>query len=33
MGEMPAKVDIRLVSPEPAPFPDLAEVDLVLPLR
>ena len=33
MGEMPANVDVRLVSPEPAPLPDLAEVDLVVPLR
>jgi phosphoglycerate dehydrogenase-like enzyme len=33
MGEMPANVEVRLVSPEPAPLPDLAEVDLVVPLR
>ena len=33
MGEMPPNVDVRLVSPEPAPLPDLAEVDLVVPLR
>jgi phosphoglycerate dehydrogenase-like enzyme len=33
MGDLPANVDVRLVSPEPAPLPDLAEVDLVVPLR
>jgi phosphoglycerate dehydrogenase-like enzyme len=32
MGELPANVDVRLVPPEPAPVPDLAEVDLVVPL-
>ena len=33
MGEFPANVEVRLASPEPAPLPDLAEVDLVVPLR
>ncbi len=33
MGDLPANVDVRLVSPEPAPLPNLAEVDLVVPLR
>jgi phosphoglycerate dehydrogenase-like enzyme len=32
MGELPANVDVRLVPPEPAPVPDLAVVDLVVPL-
>jgi phosphoglycerate dehydrogenase-like enzyme len=32
MGELPANVDVRLVPPEPAPVPDLAEVDLIVPL-
>src|SRR5258706_2696386 len=32
MGELPANVDVRLVPPEPEPIPDLAEVDLVVPL-
>jgi phosphoglycerate dehydrogenase-like enzyme len=32
MGELPANVDVRLVPTEPAPVPDLAEVDLVVPL-
>lgn len=32
MGDLPANVDVRLVSPEPAPLPDLAEVDLIVPL-
>lgn len=31
MGEMPTNVDVRLASPEPAAFPDLAEVDLIVP--
>jgi phosphoglycerate dehydrogenase-like enzyme len=31
MGDLPANVDVRLVPPEPAPVPDLAEVDLVVP--
>jgi phosphoglycerate dehydrogenase-like enzyme len=31
MGEFPANVDVRLVPPEPAAVPDLAEVDLVVP--
>jgi phosphoglycerate dehydrogenase-like enzyme len=31
MGELPANVDARLVPPEPAPVPDLAEVDLIVP--
>jgi len=33
MGDLPANVEVRLVSPEPAPLPDLAEVDLIVPLR
>jgi phosphoglycerate dehydrogenase-like enzyme len=32
MGEIPANVSVRLVPPEPAPVPDLAEVDLVVPV-
>jgi phosphoglycerate dehydrogenase-like enzyme len=32
MGAFPKNVEIRLVPPEPAPFPDLADVDLVVPL-
>lgn len=32
MGDLPANVDVRLVAPEPAPLPDLAEVDLVVPI-
>ena len=31
IGELPANVDVRLVPPEPAPVPDLAEFDLVVP--
>ena len=31
MGEMPANVDLRLVPAEPAPVPDLAEVELIVP--
>jgi phosphoglycerate dehydrogenase-like enzyme len=31
MGDLPANVDVRLVLPEPAPVPDLAEVDLIVP--
>jgi phosphoglycerate dehydrogenase-like enzyme len=31
MGELPAKVDVRLVPPEPQPVPDLADVELVVP--
>jgi phosphoglycerate dehydrogenase-like enzyme len=31
MGELPANVEVRLVPPEPAALPDLAEVDLVVP--
>jgi phosphoglycerate dehydrogenase-like enzyme len=31
MGELPANVDVRLVPPEPAPVPDLGEVDFVVP--
>ena len=31
MGELPANVDVRLVAPEPAALPDLAEVDLIVP--
>jgi hypothetical protein len=33
MGALPGKVDVRLVPPEPEPVPDLAEVDLVVPVR
>jgi phosphoglycerate dehydrogenase-like enzyme len=33
MGELPANVDVRLVPPEPAPVPDLAEVDLIVPFE
>lgn len=33
MGKLPANVEVRLVSPEPAALPDLGEVDLVVPLR
>jgi len=33
MGAFPPNVEVRLVPPEPAPFPDLAEVDLVVPLK
>jgi phosphoglycerate dehydrogenase-like enzyme len=32
IGELPANVDVRLALPEPAPFPDLADVDLIVPL-
>jgi phosphoglycerate dehydrogenase-like enzyme len=32
MGELPPNVEVRLVPPEPAPIPDLADVDLVVPL-
>jgi len=31
MGELPANVDLRLAPPEPAPVPDLAEVELIVP--
>ena len=31
MGDMPANVDVLLVPPEPAPVPDLAEVELIVP--
>ena len=31
LGDLPANVDVRLVPPEPAPVPDLAEVELVVP--
>lgn len=31
MGELPANVDVLLVPPEPAPVPDLGEVDLIVP--
>ena len=31
MGELPANVDLRLVPPEPAPVPDLADVELIVP--
>jgi phosphoglycerate dehydrogenase-like enzyme len=30
-GELPASVDVRLVSPEPAAAPDLDDVDLIVP--
>jgi phosphoglycerate dehydrogenase-like enzyme len=33
MGELPANVEVRLVAPDPAPLPDLAEIDLVVPLQ
>jgi len=32
MGAVPRNVDVRLVPSETAPFPDLADVDLVVPL-
>lgn len=32
MGDLPPNVDVRLVAPEPAPLPDLAEADLVVPI-
>ena len=32
MGELSANVEVRLVPPEPAPLPDLADVDLIVPL-
>ena len=31
MGGLPANVDVRLVPSEPAPLPDLTEVDLIVP--
>ena len=31
MGELPANVVVRLVPPEPAPVPDLADVELIVP--
>jgi phosphoglycerate dehydrogenase-like enzyme len=31
VGELPPNVDLRLVGPEPAPVPDLADVELVAP--
>src|SRR4051812_44491626 len=31
MGSFPANVEVRLVPPEPAPLPDLAEVELIVP--
>ena len=33
LGELPANVDVRLVPPEPAPVPDLAEVELIVPFN
>jgi phosphoglycerate dehydrogenase-like enzyme len=33
MGALPANVEVRLVAPDPAPLPDLAEIDLVVPLQ
>lgn len=32
MGHLPTNIEVRLVSPEPAPLPDLTEVDLIVPL-
>ena len=32
MGELPPNVEVRLVAAEPAPLPDLSEVDLVVPV-
>ena len=31
MGDLPANLDIRLVPPEPAPVPNLADVELIVP--
>jgi phosphoglycerate dehydrogenase-like enzyme len=31
LGELPATVDVRLVPPEPAPVPDLSQVELIVP--
>jgi phosphoglycerate dehydrogenase-like enzyme len=31
MGDLPPNVDVRLVPPEPAPVPDLADVELIVP--
>lgn len=31
MGDLPANVDVRLVSPEPEHGPDLADIDLIVP--
>ncbi len=31
LGELPASVDVRLVSAEPGPVPDLSEVELIVP--
>jgi phosphoglycerate dehydrogenase-like enzyme len=31
VGELPANVDVRLVESEPAPVPDLADVELIVP--
>jgi phosphoglycerate dehydrogenase-like enzyme len=31
VGELPANVDLRLVPDEPAPIPDLADVELIVP--
>ncbi len=31
VGELPENVDVRLVRPEPAPLPDLADVELIVP--
>lgn len=33
MGELPASVDVVLVGDEPAPLPDLSEVELIVPLQ
>src|SRR3954447_16934845 len=31
LGELPPNVDVRLIRAEPAPHPDLADVDLIVP--
>jgi phosphoglycerate dehydrogenase-like enzyme len=33
LGELPANVDVRLVSPETGPVPDLGEVEFVVPFK
>jgi phosphoglycerate dehydrogenase-like enzyme len=33
MGDLPARVDVVLVADEPAPLPDLSEVELIVPLQ
>jgi phosphoglycerate dehydrogenase-like enzyme len=32
MGELPANVEVVLIPPDPAPVPDLAQVDLIVPI-